>query len=129
MKLKITPEMLSVLGCFLLYGLLSTFYMYGTLYPYLASYLRNCCDNTVTTPDIELILLLDPLAQGTAIALSPSIQKRFPEKPYCIIVISLFSLMWLIASYLRSYVAFMIVLGICLGFIKGLLYLVPLYNG
>ena len=120
---------LSIAGGFLLYMVSSSSYIYGEMYPYLSSYIRENGDKSVTTKQVELIAFFDICMQAVVVCLTSRIQQEYREDIYAALSIIFFSSIWFILSYTSSLVLIIFLFGVGIGGGKGLFYLLPLYNG
>ena len=126
--MKINRAHVSILGGFLLFMNISSTYIYGVLFPYLSSYLRNVSNSTITTKEVDIIILLDTFSQGIFVMLTAKFQSRFNERSYCFFVSVIYAAMWLLASLMKNPFLAIFFYGIGVGSAKGCFYLIPIYN-
>lgn len=117
-----------VFGGILIHFVLGTFYLWGGISVYVASYLRLYSDEV----DIDLVKMVFPLmfvAINSTMSLGVKTAAKIGHKLMCVLTIICVSAAPVIVSFVTNYVIFIIIYTVMIGLASGMVYMTPIVCG
>ncbi len=117
----------SVLGAIIINLILGSFYLWGTLNLYVASY-YHAIDSTFTLEQSVIIFPLLSFSFHVSAPVSLKIVDKIGFRPHLSLGLFLICFSLFFSLYFNTFWGFLIIYGISFGFLIGFTYLVPLFN-
>ena len=117
----------SVLGAIIINLILGSFYLWGTLNLYVASY-YHAIDSSFTFEQSVIIFPILSFSFHVSAPISLKIADKIGFRPHLSLCVFLICFSLFFSLYFDTFWGFLIIYGICFGFLIGLTYLVPLFN-
>lgn len=115
----------TVAGCVLIHLVIGTLYVWGTLSPYVASYIRSN-DDTIKMKQITMIFPFMVLFVNISTTVGVKLCNRFPPMYVTIGLASVCLSSVLIVSFMKTLAGYIVFYMIFFGLFSGMLYLIPL---
>lgn len=112
----------------LLLIVLGSLYTFGTITPYISSYLYYHNDETSSTA-LSILFTLAVILINVGQVLSSYLQSRLSNRLQCMLSIILLSATIFASSYMVSFIGYIFFYGVLYGLAIGIGYLVPIKNG
>jgi len=117
-----------VLGGVLIHFVLGTFYLWGGISIYVASYLRSYDENV----DIDLVKMVFPLmfiGINAMLSLGVKTADKIGHKIICFFGVGCIAAAAFVVSFISNYILFIIIYTVMVGLSSGLVYMVPVVCG
>jgi len=117
-----------VLGAACIHIVLGTFYMWGTISVYVASYLRNY-DDSVTVEKMKGVFPYMMIAINAFLSFGVKLANKIGFKLTSLIFMVWYAACIFLCSFIKSFILFVIVYAAVMGVAGGILYMVPVVCG
>jgi len=117
-----------VLGGILVHLVLGTFYMWGTISLYVASWLR-AEDPSIDISIVKMVFPFMNLAMNITMYYGLVLGAKIGPRRLCMIGISLIALFTFVSSWITNFAGFLMLYGIGVGLANGLIYMIPINCG
>jgi MFS family permease len=107
---------------------LGTFYLWGGISVYCASYLRSY-DSSITISLVKMVFPFMNVAINAMLSFGVKLADKIGHRLLLLLGVLMISLSVFICSFLTSFIAFLCVYAIMVGFSSGLMYMVPVVCG
>lgn len=118
----------SIIAAVVINLVLGSFYLWGSINIYVASYYKINYDPELQTDITSMCFPIMAVACNGVVPISLKICEKLGIRLHCFIFSVFFSVCVFVSSYMTSFWYFVLLYGVGFGFGSGMIYLIPLYN-
>ena len=131
MKIQLTENqkgIISIIAAFVINLVLGSFYLWGSINIYVASYYNKNYDPELQTDITSMCFPIMAVACNVVVPISLKLCEKLGLRLHCFIFTVVMSVCVFVSSYMTSFWYFVLLYGVGFGFGSGMIYLIPLYN-
>lgn len=131
MKIQLSETqkgIISIIAAVVINLVLGSFYLWGSINIYVASYYKINYDPELQTDITSMCFPIMAVACNLVVPISLKLCERLGLRLHCFIFSVVMSACVFVSSYMTSFWYFVLLYGVGFGFGSGMIYLIPLYN-